>query len=62
MTNPSADVTCTKDRPWDGKPLTARVIHPDARELRQRDGYPGGDLVDMHCPNCGHRWTEELPQ
>ena len=25
MTNPSADVTCTKDRPWDGKPLTARA-------------------------------------
>lgn len=54
--------TCTKAKPWkEGDPVP--VLHADAREAGdQRDGRPGGDLVKMECPNCGARWTAELPQ
>lgn len=60
------DVICTKDRPWDKhtrpKRGKGRVVHPDANEIRQRDGYPGGDVVDYECPNCGVKFSVELPQ
>lgn len=56
-------VICTAADPWNGKSLKGvQVAHADAVELRQRDGYPGGDLVDFECPNCMHKWTMELPQ
>ena len=55
--------TCTAETPWmpNIKPR-GQVIHTDAVEGDQRDGYPGGDLVEMSCPHCGHEWTVELPQ
>lgn len=54
--------TCTKEAPWrEGMPTP--VEHVGAREVGdQRDGYPGGDIVTYRCPNCGTRWTAELPQ
>ena len=54
---------CTPETPWH-KGITQRpVIHLNAHEVgEQEDGYPGGDIVTMECPNCGHRWTRELPQ
>jgi hypothetical protein len=57
-------ILCTKDQPWDHQPRPGTIIlHPDADEVgEQRDGWPGGDLVDVRCPNCGHVWTKELPQ
>jgi hypothetical protein len=60
-----AEVTCTKDRPWDrisGRNTGDRIVHPDAQELRQNDGYPCGDTVDYECPHCGAQFTVELPQ
>jgi hypothetical protein len=52
---------CTPARPWrKGGPTP--VVHPQAEEISQRDGYPGGDIVTMRCPVCGHEWTMELPQ
>jgi hypothetical protein len=58
------EVVCTKERPWQHNPYEkVRVIHPDAREVgEQEDGWPGGDIVRYECPNCGHRWKQELPQ
>lgn len=54
--------TCTKENPY-RRELGGRWCHPDAEEVgEQRDGYPGGDLVDMHCPNCGITFEVELPQ
>jgi hypothetical protein len=55
---------CTAEHPWSpGATKGALVLHPDAREVgEQEDGYPGGDIVTRRCPNCGHEWTQELPQ
>lgn len=37
--------------------------HTNAHEVGdQLDGYPGGDIIRMKCDDCGHTWTEELPQ
>lgn len=53
---------CTKGRPWDGR-KGLRVEHDGAREVgEQEDGYPGGDIITMECPNCKHTWKAELPQ
>ena len=53
---------CTAARPWtpaDGTP----VVHEGAHEVGdQRDGYPGGDIQGYACRDCGHTWSEELPQ
>jgi hypothetical protein len=55
-------VNCTKDDPWTPDKGTP-VHHHGAHEFgEQRDGWPGGNIVSMECPNCGHTWTEELPQ
>ncbi len=55
-------VNCTKDDPWTPAKGTP-VRHHGAHEVgEQRDGWPGGDIVSMRCPNCGHTWTQELPQ
>ncbi len=59
------NIICTAEHPWDrvSRPRPpARVIHSSATEGDQRDGYPGGDTVDMHCPHCGYEWSMELPQ
>lgn len=57
-----ASAICTRDNPWDGD-RSIRVIHAGAHEVgEQRDGYPGGDIVTMACPNCGHTWEMELAQ
>lgn len=55
---------CTKGDPWNKSLKPGQVVHPDAREIHgsQCDGYPGGDIITMECPNCVHRWTQELPQ
>lgn len=56
-------IVCSKNHPWDRrKREDVQVVHADAVEVKQRDGYPGGDLVDYHCPNCGLDFTVELPQ
>lgn len=53
---------CTKENPW-APGMPTPVQHAGAHEIgEQRDGYPGGDIVTMKCPNCGHEWREELPQ
>lgn len=48
---------CTKEKP----DRNARV-HPNAKEGDQHDGYPSGDLLDFHCPDCGLDFTVELAQ
>ena len=62
---------CTPQTPFPGqKPRTPfqeqqpRARHPLAQEVRdsQRNGWPGGDLVQMICPVCGSGWEQELPQ
>lgn len=54
--------TCTKENPWTPEKGTP-VVHVDAYEKgEQEDGYPSGDIVTKHCPNCGHTWKVELPQ
>jgi hypothetical protein len=40
-------VTCTKDRPWDGKTLP--VMHVDADFM--------DDTGTFKCPNCGYIWS-----
>jgi len=53
---------CTKNTPW-SKDKGTPVIHTDAHTIgEQEDGYPGGDIVRMKCPHCGHSWKKELPQ
>ena len=52
---------CTPDDPWTPE-KSKRADHPDAVELSQEDGYPGGDIVTYKCPNCGKRFKCELPQ
>ena len=41
-----------------------RCKHPKASEVdgSQRDGWPGGDIVTMECPDCGAQWEAKLPQ
>lgn len=53
---------CTAETPWPkGGPTP--VQHVDAHEVgEQENGYPGGDIITMRCPNCGHQWRTELPQ
>lgn len=63
-TVPLADLrwhTCVQGDPW-REDMRKRGLHPDAVKVNERDGYPGGDIVEWHCPTCGVRWTEELPQ
>jgi len=59
-----SELHCCKEYPWDHKPRSrTRVHHADAHEVGdQRNGYPGGDIVTLRCPHCGHEWDEELPQ
>jgi hypothetical protein len=53
---------CTAESPW-REGLPTPVVHPEADEVgEQEDGWPGGDIVTMRCPNCGLRWKTELPQ
>ena len=53
---------CTPQTPFRGQQSRAR--HPLAREIKdsQRNGWPGGDVVQMLCPVCGSSWEQELPQ
>ena len=54
---------CTKDTPWSEEIVERPVEHVDAHEIGdQENGWPGGDIVTNYCPNCGHKWKEELPQ
>ena len=58
-------VTCSRETPWQKATHIrgTQVIHADAQEVGgQRDGWPGGDLVTIQCPHCGHQWEAELPQ
>ena len=56
---------CTAERPWlplyDAK-HDMQIVHPDAVEGEQEDGWPSGDLVNYECSHCKHRWKVELPQ
>ncbi len=53
---------CEPGNPWDRG--SGRAYHPHAKEVKdsQESGWPSGDTVRIHCPICGHSWTEELPQ
>ena len=58
---------CTRDDPYTpgrDKPKLKRWVHEDAHQVpgTQEDGWPGGDTVEYHCPNCGLTWRAELPQ
>lgn len=53
---------CTAETPWRPEMKVGLILHPDAEEGEQRDGWPSGDLVHMRCPHCGHEWEKELPQ
>lgn len=59
-TGVAARQECTKDAPMP-KGAPGRWLH-DGNEIACEDGWPGGDIVTYRCPNCGHEWTEELPQ
>jgi transcriptional repressor NrdR len=54
-------ITCTEDHPYTGAKHNLpegieQVVHPDACEVgEQENGYPGGDIVTMKCPHCGHQ-------
>lgn len=63
MSTGDTRLLCTAEQPMPAG-YQGRVSHDGASEVHdsQRDGYPGGDTVKMRCPNCGHTWTEELPQ
>ena len=53
---------CTVETPW-APGMRTPVLHAAAHEVGdQRDGWPGGDLVTMRCPTCGHEGEKELPQ
>ena len=53
---------CTKETPWSSDKGTP-VEHDAVEEVGdQQDGWPGGDIVTKRCKNCGHKWTQELPQ
>ena len=52
---------CTAAHPWVPS-IKGMVLHPDAVEGKQHDGWPSGDLVDFRCPHCGYEWKTELPQ
>lgn len=57
------EIICTAENPWDHvKRKGVRIIHPDAKEGQQHDGYPAGDYVEYECPNCGKKFEVELPQ
>lgn len=60
MTNDDKHI-CTKDNPWNDS-IKGGAIHPDAKELYQSEGGPGGDIVEYKCPNCGLVFEQELPQ
>ena len=53
---------CRADNMWRPGVRAFKVVHPDAVELRQEDGWPGGDVVVYECPHCKHRFRIELPQ
>lgn len=56
---------CTKETPWrkEHHVKGTQVVHDAVVTVgEQRDGWPGGDLQDNQCRNCGHTWTQELPQ
>ena len=60
--------TCTKENPYTkerdasepGYGWQHDALHEDHGS--QEDGYPGGDIVTMHCDNCGIKFKVELPQ
>jgi hypothetical protein len=52
---------CRADQPYDGG--QGRWYHPAAQEVgEQEPGWPGGDIITLECPVCGHRFKQELPQ
>lgn len=58
-------IWCTAKHPWDHKPVPEGtvIIHEHAHEVgEQRDGWPGGDIITIKCPHCGHTWHTELAQ
>ena len=53
---------CSPESPMP-KGATGRWAHTNVEEVgRQRNGWPCGDDQDYRCKDCGHEWTEELPQ
>jgi hypothetical protein len=58
--------TIDLDIPHDPAERARRLVckHSAAKEVHdsQQDGYPGGDIVTLRCPDCGKEWEAELPQ
>lgn len=53
---------CSPENPMP-KNAGGRWAHTNVIEVgEQRDGWPGGDIQRYRCTDCGHEWTEELPQ
>lgn len=57
-------IDCTKEKPWNHTSDPGdKIRHTDGKEIgEQQDGYPGGDIITLKCPHCGHIWKQELPQ
>lgn len=49
---------------FNGEKAADRCRHDNAKEVSgsQSNGFPGGDVVEMKCPDCGAEWESELPQ
>ena len=53
---------CSPEHPMP-KGAKGRWVHTNVVEDgEQRNGWPCGDDQDYRCVDCGHTWTEELPQ
>lgn len=53
---------CTPETPWTPA-IKGPVEHSDVEEVGdQQSASWGGDLQKYRCKNCGHQWTQELPQ
>jgi hypothetical protein len=61
MENECGRKPCIPERPMP-KGDTGRWCHMNTKRGEQRDGWPSGDVQDVHCENCGLDFQVELPQ
>jgi hypothetical protein len=61
--NPRQDrQICSPENPMP-KDAPGQWEHTNTEEFGdQESGYPAGDIIKVRCKDCGHQWTEELPQ
>lgn len=58
---------CKKDNPYTLERNRTEAgtgwEHDAAHEVgEQENGWPGGDIVRIHCDNCHEEWYKELAQ